>query len=205
MQQLTEEQLRQLSPEQITELQKQQCIFCHLISGKVASKKIYENDAVMAILDINPANPGHVLLLPKEHYAVMPQMPDSVIQKLAVAAKKISHAMLRAFKAEGTNIFLANGVAAGQKAQHSMMHLIPRKEGDGITAFSIPKKEADEKETESLKATLKKSVAKVFGAPEERNEGKERKDRPEEKETEENEEKKEENTKDLDAIAKLFT
>lgn len=193
-QQLTEEQLRQLTPEQIAELQKQQCIFCHIISGRVASKKVYENDAVMAVLDINPANPGHVLLLPKKHYAVMPQMPDEIIQKLAVSAKKISHAMLRAFKAEGTNIFLANGVAAGQKAQHCMMHIIPRKEGDGITAFSIPKKELDEKEAEALKATLKKSVGKVVGTIAE--------ERTEEKEWPEEKEKKE--SKGLDAIAKLF-
>ncbi len=193
---LTEEQLRQLSPEQIAELQKQQCIFCHIISGRVASKKVYENDAVMAVLDINPANPGHVLLLPKEHYAVMPQMPDQIIQKLAVAAKKISHAMLRAFKAEGTNIFLANGVAAGQKAQHCMVHIIPRKEADGITAFSIPKKELDEKEAEELKAALKKSAAKVFGGPEEREGQAEEKEEPREKE--------EKNAQGLDAIAKLF-
>lgn len=198
---LTEEQLRQLSPEQLAELQKQQCIFCHIIAGKVASKKVYENDAVMAILDINPANPGHVLLLPKEHYAVMPQMPDEIITKLAIAAKKISHAMLRAFKAEGTNIFLANGVAAGQKAQHCMMHIIPRKEGDGITMFQLPKKEMDEKEAETLTLTLKKSIAKVFGGPEEREpeRGEEEKE-----EAPENEEKKTEE-KNLDAIAKLFT
>lgn len=197
---LTEEQLRQLSPEQIAELQKQQCIFCHIISGKVASKKVYENNVVMAVLDINPANPGHVLLLPKEHYAVMPQMPDETIQKLAVAAKKISHAMLRAFKAEGTNIFLANGVAAGQKAQHCMMHIIPRKEADGITAFSIPKKELDEKEAEELKATLKKSAAKVFGGPEEW-EGHAEEKKEQKEETREKEEK---NAQGLDAIAKLF-
>ena len=64
--QLTEEDLKNMSPEEIQELQKQQCIFCHIVSGKVASRKVYEDDSVIAILDIHPANPGHVLLLPKE-------------------------------------------------------------------------------------------------------------------------------------------
>ena len=184
MEQLTEEQLSQLSPEQLAQLQRQQCIFCHIIAGKVASKKVYEDDTVAAILDINPANPGHVLLLPKEHYAVLPQMPDDTIKKLILAGKKISHAMLRAFKAEGTNIFLANGVAAGQKAQHCMLHIIPRKEGDGITAFHLPKKEPDEKEMESIAGTLKKSMAKVLGT--------------------ENQDANRDSEKNLDAIAKLF-
>ncbi|MDO8642264.1 MAG: HIT domain-containing protein [Candidatus Woesearchaeota archaeon] len=192
MQQLTEEQHAQLPPEQIAELQKQQCIFCHIIAGKVASKKVYEDEACMGILDINPANPGHVLLLPKEHYAVMPHMPDDVVKKISVAAKKISHAMLRAFKSEGTNIFLANGVAAGQKAQHCMVHIIPRREGDGVTAFYLPKKELDEKEAEGLKTVLKRSMAKMLGGDEEKEER--------------NEEKGEEasNEKSLDSIAKLF-
>lgn len=60
---LTEEDLRNMTPEQIKELQRKNCIFCHIIVGRVQSKKIYEDDKTVAILDINPANPGHILLM----------------------------------------------------------------------------------------------------------------------------------------------
>ncbi len=196
MQQLTEEQLKQLSPEQLAELQKKQCIFCHVVAGAVASKRVYEDELVMGILDINPANPGHVLLIPKEHYGVMPQMPETVIRALARAAKKISLAMLRVFKAGGTNLFLANGVAAGQKAQHSMLHLIPRKEGDGINIFHLPKKELDEKQAAELTATLMRSIAKISGIS---GDAAEKAESASEKETEKRYES------DLDTIAKMFT
>jgi len=165
--QLTPEELQKMSPEQIAELQKQNCIFCHIISGKVASKKIYEDEKVTAILDINPANPGHVLLLPKEHYAIMPLMPEEIIGHMFMVAKGISHACLRAFKAQGTNIFVANGVAAGQKAQHFMIHIIPRKEKDGITCFSLPRKKISDEQVEGLRNMLKPKINSFFGVREE--------------------------------------
>ncbi len=127
-----EEKIKNMSPEELKEFQKQQCIFCQIISGKIPSKKVYEDDKVIAVLDVNPAAIGHVLLLPKEHYAIMPQISDPEIGYLFSIAKHVSQAMLRSLKVEGTNIFVANGLAAGQKAQHFMIHIIPRKEGDKV-------------------------------------------------------------------------
>jgi len=127
-----EEKLKKMSPAELKEFQKQQCIFCQIINGKVPSKKIYEDDKCVALMDINPAAIGHVLLLPKEHYSIMPQIPDSEIGRLFVVAKHLSQSLLRKLKSEGTNIFVANGLVAGQKAQHFMLHIIPRKEGDEI-------------------------------------------------------------------------
>lgn len=167
MPQLTEEELKKMTPDQLAELQKQNCIFCHIISGKVASKKIYEDDKCIGILDINPANPGHVLLMPKEHYAIMPLMPDETIGHLFMVAKGISHACLRAFKAEGTNIFVANGTAAGQKAQHFMLHVIPRKDKDGLAALDIPKRRVGDEQLDELKKALQARINYVFGVKEE--------------------------------------
>jgi histidine triad (HIT) family protein len=126
-----------MSPEEIARQQQQNCIFCHIISGKVQSKKVYEDEETIGILDINPANPGHVLLLPKKHYAIMPQMNDFEIGHLFMVTKSLSGALLKALKADGTNIFVANGAIAGQKAPHFMAHVIPRKEGDKL-ALNIP-------------------------------------------------------------------
>jgi len=160
---LTPENLQNMTPEQIMQLQKQNCIFCHIISGKVSSKKVYEDQKSIAILDINPANPGHVLLLPKEHYAIMPQLPDDTISHLFMVAKGISHACLKVFKVQGTNIFVANGVAAGQKAQHFMIHIIPRKENDGLKVFELPEKQVSETELEALRKELSKKISSDMG------------------------------------------
>jgi len=123
-----QEKIAKMSPEELKEFQKKQCIFCHIIAGKVPSKKVYEDDQVYAVLDINPAQSGHILLLPKEHYAIMPQLPADTLSHIFLVAKKLSNALLRVLDAKGSNILVANGVAAGQKAQHFMVHIIPRRE-----------------------------------------------------------------------------
>jgi len=163
MPQITEEDLKNMSPEQIAQLQRENCIFCHIVKGKVSSRKIYEDEKIIAILDINPANPGHILLMPKEHYAIMPLVPDDIIKHIFVAAKKISHILLKTFRAEGTNMLVANGIPAGQKAQHFMVHIIPRKEGDSIGCFDIRKFEAKEEELDRLMKEIKPHIGKFLG------------------------------------------
>jgi len=127
-----EEKLKNMSPEELAKLQKQQCIFCQIISGKIPTKKIFDDEKCLAILDINPAAKGHLLLVPKEHYAIMPQVPEELLNHLTIISKKLSQILLRALKVSGTNIFIANGPAAGQRAQHFLVHIIPRKELDKI-------------------------------------------------------------------------
>src|SRR3989338_2050039 len=144
-----QEKIKQMSPEELKEFQKKQCIFCQIIAGKVQSKKIFEDNIAIGILDINPANPGHILLLPKEHYTIMPQLPEDVLSHLFMAAKALSNSMLRSLEVQGTNIIVANGVAAGQRAQHFMIHVIPRKENDGIS-FELPQKSIQMDELEKI-------------------------------------------------------
>ena len=163
MQELTPEQqaelqekLKNMSPEELQEFQKQQCIFCQILSGKVPSKKIYEDDKCLAILDINPAAKGHLLLLTKEHYSIMPQIPDGILGHLAIISKYLSQSLLKILKVGGTNIFIANGLAAGQKAQHFMVHIIPRKEGDGLLEIDekLIEKEMQDKVRTSVESRL---------------------------------------------------
>ena len=144
-----QEKLKQMSPEELKEFQKKQCIFCQIIAGKVQSRKIYEDDKAIALLDINPANPGHILLLTKEHYSIMPQVPDDEVAHVFMVAKSLSNSMLRGIDAQGTNIIVANGIAAGQRAQHFMVHVIPRKDNDGVN-FVLPQKTVEEKEIEAV-------------------------------------------------------
>jgi len=157
-----QEKIKKMTPEELKKFQMQNCIFCHIISGKVASKKVYEDDKCMALLDINPANPGHILLLPKEHYAIMPLIPDDTIQHLFMISKQLSAALLRALQSHGTNIFVANGAAAGQKAQHFMLHIIPRMENDGLN-FDIKGNKISEKDMNALSKILAEKISKDMG------------------------------------------
>ena len=152
-----QEKLKNMSPEELKEFQKKQCIFCQIIAGKVQSKKVYDDEDVIAILDVNPANPGHLLIMPKEHYSIMPQIPEDEVGHIFMVAKALSNVSLRALEVQGSNIIVANGVVAGQRAQHFMVHLIPRKDNDNIN-FQIPQKNIPEQELKKIRDLLSKNL-----------------------------------------------
>lgn len=163
---LSPEDLKNMSPEQINELQQQQCIFCHIVRGDVASKKVYEDDKALAILDINPANPGHVLLMPREHFSILPMVPESLQKHLFLVAKQLSLALVKALQSDapdfGTTLFVANGAAAGQKAQHFMIHIIPRVPGDRLP-FNPQSRKLDPKIFDKLYHELKAKIGHDTG------------------------------------------
>lgn len=162
MPELTAEQLRNMSPEQIKELQKKSCVFCQIVEGKIAARKVYEDEECMAVMDINPANPGHLILFSKEHYQIMPQIPEYTVEKLFMVSKALTQATLKALKSHGTTIFAANGAAAGQKAPHVIIHIIPRFEGDNL-GMNVPEKETTEAELQKIKKTIIPKIKEALG------------------------------------------
>lgn len=156
-----EEKLKNMSPEELLELQKQQCVFCQIVAGKIPAKKIYEDEICIVALDINPASRGHIIIVPKEHYVIFPQVPDEIIGHLYKISKKLSKILLRSLKIKGTTIFVANGPMAGQKAQHVMLHLIPRKEGDGIIKFE--EKLIDKEMLNKVKIAIQPKLSEILG------------------------------------------
>jgi len=138
---------------------KQQCPFCLMVEGKIPVKKVYEDEKVLAILDINPANKGHTLLFPKNHAKIMSEVPEDVVKHCFSVANKISKALVEAVGAEGTNIFLANGAVAGQTAPHVLVHIIPRHKGDKVAIEWDGHKE-DDKEMELTAESIKKKIPK---------------------------------------------
>ena len=132
---------------------------CQIVANKIPSYKVYEDELTLAVLDINPANPGHILVMPRDHYSIMPQIPQEEVEHIFLAAKMLSNACLRALEVQGSNIIAANGVAAGQRAQHFMVHLIPRKENDNLD-FEVPQKNIPEKELERIQGMLSESLGK---------------------------------------------
>jgi histidine triad (HIT) family protein len=161
-QEAMQEKLKNMSPEELKEFQIKNCIFCQIISGKVQSKKVYDDEYCIAILDINPANPGHLLLLPKEHYSIMPLIPENILKHLFMISKQLSATLLRALKVEGTNIFVANGAVAGQKAQHFMIHIIPRKDNDNV-GLNLTEKEISKDVLDQIREVLVEKVNQEFG------------------------------------------
>lgn len=114
-------------------MKKDNCIFCKIAAGEIPSATIYEDDDFRVILDIEPASKGHALILPKEHYANLYELPDELAAKVLLVAKKVITKMTEIVKCDGYNILQNNGETAGQTVFHYHMHLIPRYKGDDVT------------------------------------------------------------------------
>jgi len=108
------------------------CIFCEIIAGRAPASVIYENDEIMAFMDLIPITPGHLLVIPKAHYRnVFDVLPD-LAGKMMVVGTRLAPALQRATGCAGMNHFIANEPAAGQDVWHLHLHLIPRSPGDGF-------------------------------------------------------------------------
>jgi len=108
------------------------CTFCKIISGDLPSDKVYEDDTIIAILDVRPVNLGHTLVMPKAHYETIYGLPDRILKDLALGLRRVGLAVTGATVASGTNVILNSGAAAGQIIFHVHFHIIPRFEGDRL-------------------------------------------------------------------------
>ena len=102
------------------------CIFCKIIAEEIPSSKVYEDPKILAFLDIKPVNPGHTLIIPKEHFESIHDTPDELVAKMSVIAKKVAGSIQKNLGAEGVNIGMNNGKAAGQVVFHAHIHVMPR-------------------------------------------------------------------------------
>ncbi len=102
------------------------CIFCMIIDGKIPSRRVYEDEICMATLDINPATPGHTLILPKKHYDDILELDEATAGHLLMVAKKIGALQMERLGAAGFNVIQNNKEAAGQTVKHLHIHVIPR-------------------------------------------------------------------------------
>lgn len=108
------------------------CIFCKIINKEIPSKRIYEDDDFLAILDVAPATKGHVLILPKEHAKNLVELSDDKASKILILAKKIIQAMMKVHGFTNYNLVQNNGRLAGQTVEHFHLHLIPRYSVDEV-------------------------------------------------------------------------
>jgi histidine triad (HIT) family protein len=109
------------------------CVFCNIIKGSAPASITYSDEKVMAIMDIQPVNPGHVLIIPKIHVAQLSELSEETGVRMFKIAMRIAEALRQSgTKCEGINLFLADGEAAGQDIFHVHLHVIPRFRGDGF-------------------------------------------------------------------------
>lgn len=106
------------------------CIFCKIASGEIPSRKIYEDDVFVIILDLNPTSKGHALIIPKLHYTNLYELDTEIAGKTMKLAKKMAVKMTKALGCDGFNLLQNNGECAGQTMFHFHMHLIPRYKDD---------------------------------------------------------------------------
>lgn len=109
------------------------CNFCQIMAGEAASSKVYEDKICVVFMDIQPVNPGHMLVVPKEHFKDLTDLPANIGAHLFQVAQRIILTLPKtSVKSEGANLFIAHGEAAGQDVFHVHIHIIPRYEGDGF-------------------------------------------------------------------------
>lgn len=133
------------------------CIFCKILEGGLPSYKVYEDSNTLAFLDIFPINPGHVLIIPKNHFTDIFDTPEKDMQNLIATARKIVPAVMKATKADAINIGMNNKPASGQVVMHSHLHVIPRYKTDGLKTWP-QKPYGNDAEKEKTAAAIRNSI-----------------------------------------------
>lgn len=120
------------------------CIFCKIVNHEIPSKVVYEDDLVIAILDLSQATYGHTLVMPKKHYANLFEIDEKIYLHLMKVVKELAAQLKKNLNASGVNILNNNGEAAGQTIMHYHVHILPRYENDDLTLkFTDHSKEID--------------------------------------------------------------
>jgi len=108
------------------------CLFCRMVAGQIPVARIYEDDIVLAFLDIGPLSDGHTLVIPKRHFERLHDCPADVLGQVCSRLGKLAGAVAAAMNSDGYNLLCNNGAAAGQLVEHLHFHIVPRNAGDGI-------------------------------------------------------------------------
>lgn len=138
------------------------CIFCDILTAKPEATFVYRDTHVAAFMDIQPVNPGHVLVVPVEHFVGLADLPSDIGSRIFAVAQSVSPALRKSgLRCEGVNLFLADGAAAMQEVFHAHLHVFPRFKGDGFgLRFSDgyhhrPPREALDDAAAKIRASLK--------------------------------------------------
>lgn len=135
------------------------CIFCEIVKGTIPCTKVYEDNDVLAFMDIGPVVKGHTLVIPKTHHNPITETPVPVLQKLIAVVQQVARAQITGLGADGVNVSQANGKAAGQIVPHLHFHVIPRFSSDGHHWNWTPRQYTDSGEMSSFADRIRQSFA----------------------------------------------
>jgi histidine triad (HIT) family protein len=117
------------------------CVFCEIAKGLVTAEIVWRDESTLAFLDHKPLFPGHVLLIPLEHYATLADVPENLVRPVFHAAQHLERAVEAALEAEGSFVAVNNRVS--QSVPHLHVHIVPRRKGDGLKGFFWPRRPYD--------------------------------------------------------------
>ena len=133
------------------------CIFCKMVAGQIPVTKIYEDEFVLAFLDIGPVSDGHTLVIPKQHFEKLHDCPSEFLGQVSSRLGEIAKAVAGAMNSDGYNVLCNNGRAAGQLVEHLHFHIIPRNAGDGVFD-RWPAYEYEQGKIETIAAKIRKNL-----------------------------------------------
>ncbi len=137
-------------------MKKKDCIFCQIIDKSIPSNIIYEDELILAFLDIFPVSNGHTIVIPKEHYLNIEDIPNSILAKVIIIVKELSIKIRQKLNVDGYNILQNNFSAAGQAVNHCHFHIIPRTIDDTKFKIRIPRTQASEEYLQKMLDLLKR-------------------------------------------------
>lgn len=139
------------------------CVFCKIAEGVIPASVVYSSEKVMAFLDIQPVNPGHVLVIPRAHAKELSELDPEVGGQMLEVAMVVAEGLRRSgVKCEGVNLFLADGEAAFQEVFHVHLHVIPRFRGDGFglrfgSGYGV---KPEREELETIASQVRRGISK---------------------------------------------
>lgn len=134
------------------------CIFCKIVRGEIPAQIVWDSPWAVAFLDINPANPGHTLLVLRDHHSSIVSVPPSLLGAALQELPRLAQAVLSATQAEGLNVLLNNGRVAGQVIDHVHFHLIPRRAGDSVNVRWEPGKYASDSDMQEMADRIREAL-----------------------------------------------
>jgi histidine triad (HIT) family protein len=134
------------------------CVFCRIVAGTADASVVYEDDRLLAFCDLNPVNPGHLLIIPKAHGMGLVDLAESDASRMFTVAQRLAAAVRSSgLRCEGVNLFLADGKAAGQEVFHVHLHVFPRYVGDRFRLHSGQRR-ASRRELDEIAARVRAAL-----------------------------------------------
>ncbi|MEK7584230.1 MAG: HIT family protein [Patescibacteria group bacterium] len=132
------------------------CIFCKIVADELPHERVAASDDLYAFLDVNPISRGHTLVIPRDHFQSFESTPVKIVREMAAFVADYAPKIAQALGADGFNIGINNGAAAGQVIGHAHWHIIPRYQGDGLRSW--PGNSIEKEDLNSVAEQIRKRI-----------------------------------------------